>query len=210
MSGAPKAASRSANSFSTSTRWVASQANACAPVLFTSAARSPVLRAASATLIPSVASRRAKEAERPEPAPTIRAVLNLASSNFDWAMADLPRILAKMPAGYHVRTGETDRHDALRGRGRVRGARGRPVVADAEQARLRPAARRRRGRTQARRKILFSVRHTAAVEHAAQRPHLADVVAWAVSPRGQAVTPPRAPPLRRPAAAPGRRRRNIR
>jgi len=71
--GAPMAASSSANNFSTSARLVASQANACAPVSFTSGARSAMLRAASAILNPSFASNRASEVERPEPAPTIRA-----------------------------------------------------------------------------------------------------------------------------------------
>src|SRR5205085_7107601 len=40
------------------------------------AARSSVLRAASASLKPSLASRRASEALRPEPAPTISAFSN--------------------------------------------------------------------------------------------------------------------------------------
>src|SRR6516165_1394092 len=61
MSGAPRDASRSANSFSTSPRLVASQVNARAPVSLTSASRSPVVRAASATLIPSLASARAND-----------------------------------------------------------------------------------------------------------------------------------------------------
>src|SRR5215471_8424480 len=56
MSGAPSAASTSVNSLSTCPRSLASQANALAPVSFTNDSRSPVLRAASATLIPSLAS----------------------------------------------------------------------------------------------------------------------------------------------------------
>src|SRR5262249_8918525 len=71
--------SRSANSFSTSPRLVASQVNARAPVSLTSASRSPVVRAASATLIPSLASARARDAESPAPAPTMSAALNLTS-----------------------------------------------------------------------------------------------------------------------------------
>ena len=38
-----------------------------------------MLRAASATLMPSLVSARASEADSPEPAPTIRAVVNLTS-----------------------------------------------------------------------------------------------------------------------------------
>src|SRR5438552_7169729 len=159
-SGAPPAASRSANNFSTSARLVASQANARAPVSFTSGARSSVLRAASATLNPSFASSRASEAERPEPAPTIRAVLNLSL-----AMADLLHILDKMRAGYHVRRKGTDQDDALRDRGCGCGSRGGPVVADAHQARSRPAPRRHRDRAQTRRQILFYVRDDSAAEH---------------------------------------------
>src|SRR5204862_342259 len=84
-------------------RLVASQANARAPVSVTNAARSSVLRAASATVYPSCASSRASAAERPEPAPTMRAVENLTASNLASAMAHLLHILAKMRAGYHVR-----------------------------------------------------------------------------------------------------------
>src|SRR5215472_9757113 len=61
MSGAPREASRSANSFSTSPRLAASQMNARAPVSLTSGSRSPVVRAASATLTPSLASARADD-----------------------------------------------------------------------------------------------------------------------------------------------------
>src|SRR5262245_37130749 len=80
MSGVLDDASSPANSLSTSLRWLASQANALAPVSFTSASRSPVLRAASATLIPSLLSERASEAESPEPTPTISAELKRRSA----------------------------------------------------------------------------------------------------------------------------------
>src|SRR5262245_29061416 len=79
MSGAPKWASSCANSFATSAGLLASQAKACARASRSSGARSEVVRAASATLIPSPASARASEAERPAPAPTIRAVASLVS-----------------------------------------------------------------------------------------------------------------------------------
>src|SRR3977135_1905318 len=78
MSGAPSEAARAASRLSTASCRLASQANVCAPVSFTSASRSPMLRAASATLTPSLDSARASEAERPAPAPTISAGLNLA------------------------------------------------------------------------------------------------------------------------------------
>src|SRR5215475_2378495 len=74
-SGAPREASRSANSFSTSARLLASQVNARPPMSLTSGSRSPVVRAASATLIPSLASARASDALSPEPAPTMSALL---------------------------------------------------------------------------------------------------------------------------------------
>src|SRR5262245_7776886 len=77
MSGAPREASTSANSLLTSPRLLASQANARAPTSLTSPSRSPVVRAATATLMFSLASARAREALSPEPTPTMSAVLNL-------------------------------------------------------------------------------------------------------------------------------------
>src|SRR3954469_5907804 len=76
ISGAPKPPSRSANSFSTSVRLLASQAKVLAPISLARPSRSAGVRAASATLMPSVVSTRANAALRPEPAPTISAVLN--------------------------------------------------------------------------------------------------------------------------------------
>src|SRR5262245_17995603 len=75
MSGAPRVASRSLNSFSTSPRLLASHVNARPPMSLTSGSRSPVVRAASATLIPSLANARASDALSPEPAPTMSALL---------------------------------------------------------------------------------------------------------------------------------------
>ena len=63
------------NSRSTSSGLVASQAKAWAPVSLQSAPSLSILRAASATRMPSRANSRASEALRPSPAPTIRAVL---------------------------------------------------------------------------------------------------------------------------------------
>src|SRR3954462_9481312 len=63
------------NSRPTSSALVASQAKAFAPVLVQSSPSFSILRAASATLMPSRENSRASEALKPSPAPTIRAVL---------------------------------------------------------------------------------------------------------------------------------------
>src|SRR5438552_15014108 len=63
------------NSRSTSSASVALQAKARAPVSVQSSPSFSILRAASATLMPSRANSRASEALSPSPAPTIRAVL---------------------------------------------------------------------------------------------------------------------------------------
>src|SRR5215203_2398603 len=76
ISGAPNEPSRSANSFSTSARLLASQAKVGAPISLARPSRSPVERAASATLMPSEVNTRASAALSPAPAPTISAVLN--------------------------------------------------------------------------------------------------------------------------------------
>src|SRR5258708_11243041 len=73
-SGTPHFAATAANIASTCTGSAASQAIGSALVSFTSEASLDVSRAASATRIPSFANKRAREAERPLPAPTMSAV----------------------------------------------------------------------------------------------------------------------------------------
>src|SRR5262245_13789838 len=63
------------NRRSTSSASVALQAKARAPVSVQSAPSFSILRAASATLMPSRANSRASDALKPSPAPTIRAIL---------------------------------------------------------------------------------------------------------------------------------------
>jgi hypothetical protein len=75
MSGVAISRSTRPNRRSTSSALVASQANAFAPVVVQSSPSFSILRAASATLMPSRANSRASEALSPAPAPTIRAVL---------------------------------------------------------------------------------------------------------------------------------------
>src|SRR5260370_11814313 len=70
----PHFVSTAANIASTCARSVAAQAIGNALVSLTSEASLAVSRAASATRIPSFASKRAREAERPLPAPTMSAV----------------------------------------------------------------------------------------------------------------------------------------
>src|SRR2546430_6993233 len=70
---------------STSSASVALQAKARAPVVVQSSPSFSILRAASATLMPSRANSRASEALSPAPAPTIKAVLY-----FGLAMRALP------------------------------------------------------------------------------------------------------------------------
>src|SRR5262245_60468769 len=85
MSGVAISRSTRPNSRSTSSALVASQANAFAPVAVQSSPSFSILRAASATLMPSRANSRASEALSPAPAPTIKAVLY-----FGLAMHALP------------------------------------------------------------------------------------------------------------------------
>ena len=80
MSGVPISRSTRPNSRSTSSASVALQAKARAPVSVQSAPSFSILRAASATLMPSRANSRASDALKPSPAPTIRAVLYFGSS----------------------------------------------------------------------------------------------------------------------------------
>src|SRR5438045_958965 len=75
MSGAAISRSTRPNSRSTSSALLASQAKALAPVLPQSSPSFSILRAASATLMPSRENSRASEALSPSPAPTIKAVL---------------------------------------------------------------------------------------------------------------------------------------
>src|SRR5437868_9394 len=75
MSGVAISRSTMPNSRSTSSALVASQAKAFAPVAPQSSPSFSILRAASATLMPSRENSRTSEAESPSPAPTIRAVL---------------------------------------------------------------------------------------------------------------------------------------
>src|SRR4051794_24741543 len=65
---------------STSSASVALQAKARAPVSVQSAPSFSILRAASATLMPSRANSRASDALNPSPAPTIRAILYFGNS----------------------------------------------------------------------------------------------------------------------------------
>ena len=72
--GRADAASTSAKSFATWPRSVASQVKALPPTSCASAARFSSRRAATATFMPDLANRRASEALRPEPTPTMSAV----------------------------------------------------------------------------------------------------------------------------------------
>src|SRR3954469_13372190 len=68
------------NRRSTSSASVALQAKARAPVSVQSAPSFSILRAARATLMPSRANSRARDALKPSPAPTIRAILYFGNS----------------------------------------------------------------------------------------------------------------------------------
>src|SRR5207253_9515869 len=75
MSGVAISRSTRPNSRSTSSALLASQARAFAPVLVQRSPSCSILRAASATLMPSRENNRASDALNPSPAPTIKAVL---------------------------------------------------------------------------------------------------------------------------------------
>src|SRR3954454_8487437 len=91
MSGVAISRSTRPNRRSTSSAMVASQANAFAPVLVQSSPSFSILRAASATLMPSRANSRASEALSPSPAPTIKAVVYFGA---------VMRALLPRPFGY--------------------------------------------------------------------------------------------------------------
>ena len=74
MSGAPTSDVALANSLVTALASLASQGNALAPISETSGASFSILRAASATRMPSAAKSRASDALSPRPLPTINAV----------------------------------------------------------------------------------------------------------------------------------------
>src|SRR3954463_3651886 len=81
MSGAPDLASTASKSAATSFASLALHLWTCAPVSLASAASLSVVREAMATSRPFFANRRASEALRPGPVPTIRADEYLGFSN---------------------------------------------------------------------------------------------------------------------------------
>src|SRR5689334_15144123 len=88
-SGSPVVFPTSAYIAATWAASAASQRYAFAPVSVHSAARLAGLRDASATFIPSRANSRAREALRPEPAPTINAVWYFIASCYQNPILDM-------------------------------------------------------------------------------------------------------------------------